>query len=91
MIGLGQPAAIAALIAFTNAARAHLKVRVNDWVIGLVLTTNVHHVHHYSADYRESNTNYGCAAIIWDRVFGTFERAETERLGDFPTEPSLSR
>lgn len=91
MFGLGQPAAIAAFLAIANAACAHLNVRVNDRLIGLVLTTNLHHVHHHSADYRESNTNYGCSAIIWDRVFGTFERAETERLGDFATEPSFFR
>ena len=37
----------------------------------------------------ESNTNYGCAAIVWDRVFGTFEDAATQETGTGPTEPSL--
>ena len=37
----------------------------------------------------ESNTNYGCSAILWDRVFGTFrdpitspQPAKTGVLGD---------
>jgi len=37
----------------------------------------------------ESNTNYGCAAILWDRMFGTFADAPTRETGTGPTEPSL--
>jgi sterol desaturase/sphingolipid hydroxylase (fatty acid hydroxylase superfamily) len=48
-------------------------------------------VHHHSSIYRESNTNYGCASTLWDRVFGTFEHADTEVLGDMALEPSLGR
>ncbi len=37
----------------------------------------------------ESNTNYGCAVILWDRLFGTFSDAATVATGIGDTEPSL--
>ena len=37
----------------------------------------------------ESNTNYGCSAIIWDRIFGTFLDTRISEAGTGPTEPSL--
>lgn len=91
LFGPRDPILIGAALAIANAACAHLNVRVNDKGIGLIFTVNVHHVHHHSSDFRESNTNYGCAAIVWDRVFGTFEHADTARLGDFAEEPALAR
>ncbi len=89
IFGIGEAATIAVTIALANAACAHLNVRVNEKFIGLIFTSNIHHVHHHSAVMRESNTNFGCASIFWDRVFGTFERADTTRLGDFPVEPTF--
>ncbi|MEE4298429.1 MAG: sterol desaturase family protein [Pseudomonadales bacterium] len=41
---------------------------VYDWVCA---TAQQHHVHH-AHDMRQSNSNYGCNLIIWDRVFGTY-------------------
>jgi len=40
-------------------------------------------------DLDESNTNYGCSAIIWDRVFGTFLDRDISEAGTGPTEPTL--
>ncbi len=37
----------------------------------------------------ESNTNYGCSAIVWDRLFGTFADSRTAEAGIGPTEPTL--
>ena len=39
--------------------------------------------------FEESNTNYGCNVILWDRIFGTFSDAPTEATGIGDTEPSL--
>jgi sterol desaturase/sphingolipid hydroxylase (fatty acid hydroxylase superfamily) len=91
MFDTGSAAEAAAAVAIICTACAHMNIRVNIKGIGLIFTSNVHHVHHHSHDYRESNTNYGCASTLWDRVFGTFEHADTAELGDFATEPSLAR
>ena len=37
----------------------------------------------------ESNTNFGCSAILWDRVFRTYADADTQETGTGPTEPGL--
>lgn len=91
VFGIGLPAQVAAVIVITCAACAHMNIRVNIRGIGLIFTANIHHVHHHSSDFRESNTNYGCASTLWDRVFGTFEGADTKGLGDFEHEPSLAQ
>ncbi len=39
-------------------------------------TAQQHHVHH-ALELRQSNTNYGCNIILWDRLFGTY-CADTE-------------
>ena len=41
---------------------------VYDWVFA---TAPQHHVHH-SLNRRQSDSNYGCYIILWDRVFGTY-------------------
>jgi sterol desaturase/sphingolipid hydroxylase (fatty acid hydroxylase superfamily) len=89
LFDVGSPTEIAAAIAIISTACAHMNVRVNIQGIGLLFTSNVHHVHHHSSIYQESNTNYGCASTLWDRVFGTFEHADTVELGDFEIEPTL--
>jgi len=50
--------------------------RVLSWVI---VTPNMHHVHHhYVQPYTDSN--YGNIFSVWDRLFGTFERVEGNKL-----------
>lgn len=46
---------------------------VYDWVFA---TAPQHHVHH-SMDRRQSDSNYGCSIILWDRVFGTYNGDES--------------
>jgi sterol desaturase/sphingolipid hydroxylase (fatty acid hydroxylase superfamily) len=41
---------------------------VYDWFFA---TAQQHHVHHAHA-MRQSNSNYGCSIILWDRLFGTY-------------------
>ncbi len=91
VLGIGAPAQVAGILVIVSAACAHMNIRVNTQVISLLFTANTHHVHHHSSDFRESNTNYGCASTIWDRVFGTFEDADTAELGDLKTEPGIGR
>lgn len=61
-----------------NHANASVPSRVERWLRWLVVTPNMHRVHH-SVLYDESSSNFGFNLPWWDRVFGTY-RAEP-RLG----------
>lgn len=41
---------------------------VYDWIFA---TAQQHHVHH-ALDRTQSDSNYGCNIILWDRIFGTY-------------------
>ncbi len=91
LFGVGIAAAGASILAVVQASIAHANIRMNSRVIGWLFTTNEYHIHHHSVVMEESNTNYGCAAIVWDRLFGTFEPGPTREAGTGPTEPTLWR
>lgn len=69
---------------------AHCNLDLNSRVIGWFFTTNRYHIHHHSAVRAESNTNYGCACILWDRLFGTFADGDTREAGIGKTQPSYA-
>lgn len=87
--GVGVAAAGAGILVATQASIAHANLDLNTKGIGWLFTTNRHHIHHHSVVMEESNTNYGCAAILWDRLFGTFADSRTAEVGTGPTEPGL--
>ena len=87
--GAGLAAVGATILLITQAAIAHTNLDLNTRVIGWLFTTNRYHIRHHSMVLQQSNTNYGCAAIIWDRVFGTFSDGATLEAGTGPTEPTL--
>ncbi|MAD08726.1 MAG: hypothetical protein CMP86_15100 [Gammaproteobacteria bacterium] len=89
IFGIGAVAAGAALLLVTQASIAHANLAMNTRWVGLVFTTNTYHICHHSADLAQSNTNYGCAAILWDRVFGTFLDQPILQAGTGPTEPTM--
>lgn len=88
LFGVGAPAYGAALLVLVQTGVVHSNLRLNARVIGWLLTTNAWHLRHHSAELAESNTNYGCAAIVWDRVFGTFSAGGMVHAGIGPLEPS---
>ncbi len=88
LFGVGVAAAGSVILLTTQASIAHSNIRMNSKLVGWLFTTNRYHIHHHSAILEESNTNYGCAALIWDRIFGTFADAETIETGTGPTEPT---
>jgi sterol desaturase/sphingolipid hydroxylase (fatty acid hydroxylase superfamily) len=50
---------------------------------GWLFNTPEWHQLHHSFIYKESNTNFGCTVIIWDRLFGTFSgKNHIERVGN---------
>ena len=61
-----------------NAELEHANIRLNsrvDWFVRLlVVTPNMHKVHH-SRDQIETDSNYSNIFSIWDRFFGTYTAA----------------
>ena len=89
LFGAGAAIGGAAILLVAQASIVHSNIPLNSGVIGWLLTTNRYHIHHHSMVIEESNTNYGCAVILWDRLFGTFSNQLTEETGIGPSEPSL--
>jgi len=82
------------LVSAANGIFEHGNIRLwdrFDRVLSLVwVTPNVHKIHH-SRDLAETNSNYGNALTIYDRVFGTFtssDRAEAVVYGLDEIDPS---
>jgi len=88
LFGVGVAAYGAVLLTVVQTAVVHSNLRLNSSLIGWLFTTNAWHIRHHSADLGESNTNYGCAAIVWDRVFGTFGDSAVIEAGVGPREPT---
>ena len=88
LFGVGAAAFGAALLTTTQTAIVHSNLRLNAAGIGWLFTTNAWHIRHHSANLEESNTNYGCAAILWDRIFGTFGNTGIIDAGIGPHEPT---
>lgn len=57
--------------AMFNHANASLPARIDRWLRWLVVTPDMHRVHH-SVRYEESSSNFGFNLPWWDRLFGTY-------------------
>ena len=67
---------------------AHANLRVSDWGLGLLVNFPQVHAVHHSAKLAESNCNFGCHTVLWDRVFRTYQRAPVDLvLGVAPVGP----
>ncbi len=78
VVVLGAPAVSVLLFeivlngtAIFNHSNYHLPKLVDRWVRLLVVTPDMHRVHH-SSDPTETDTNYGFNFPFWDRLFGTY-------------------
>jgi len=61
----------------------HCNLPFTPGLFGWVFTTPTWHQVHHSLELKQSNSNFGCVVILWDRVFGTFDGStEIERLGN---------
>jgi sterol desaturase/sphingolipid hydroxylase (fatty acid hydroxylase superfamily) len=74
------------LAVFGTAAFQHgnirLPERVERWLQPVLVTTDMHRIHHSMA-FKQANSNYGAVLSIWDRLFGTYtsiSRAEHDRI-----------
>jgi len=59
--------------AMFNHANASVPARFERWLRWLVVTPDMHRVHH-SVLYDESSSNFGFNLPWWDRLFGTYTR-----------------
>jgi len=79
----------AAILLSANTAVAHSNLNLYHKGIAWLFTTSNHHQRHHSCVFAESNTNYSCNLIMWDRLFGTFSEGPTRQTGIGQREPSL--
>lgn len=83
---LGMPLAFYALyrlltIPFTYFIHANISLPepVDRWLSLVFVTPNMHKFHHH-VELPWTDSNYGGVLSIWDRLFGTFTRANTENI-----------
>jgi sterol desaturase/sphingolipid hydroxylase (fatty acid hydroxylase superfamily) len=76
------------LLLTVNSAFAHANIDVRSTLLGYFFTSPEHHRLHHSMNFADSNSNYSCNAIIFDRLFGTYKAGRVEQTGIGPTEPS---
>ncbi len=75
--------AVYLVMVLVNAYMAHANLPLRSGVYGLLFTTPEWHHSHHSIDRKESEKNFGCTIILWDRVFGTFNGSPNiERVGN---------
>lgn len=83
---LGMPLAFYALyrlltIPFTYFIHANIALpeSLDRWLSLVFVTPNMHKYHHH-VELPWTDSNYGGVLSIWDRLFGTFTRAEAENI-----------
>ncbi|WP_299860623.1 sterol desaturase family protein [uncultured Hoeflea sp.] len=86
VIALGLPPAAVMLFELVDAGIAvfsHANIRLpagfERLLNRIIITPNMHRIHHSTVE-RETNSNYGATLVIWDRVFGTYQRKERDAL-----------
>jgi sterol desaturase/sphingolipid hydroxylase (fatty acid hydroxylase superfamily) len=84
-----QVVTAATLLIASIATLAHANLPLDTPGLGWLVTQPVHHRLHHSMDANERETNYACTAIIWDRLFGTFDGRTAARTGLDPDPPTL--
>lgn len=85
----GTAVAAASVLLLSNAVLAHANLRLETPLFSLLFTSSDQHRRHHSANFAESNTNYACNAIVWDRLFGTFGHGPVAQTGIGPSQPGL--
>jgi len=78
VIIIGAPAVLVVVFeaavngtAIFNHANFKLPLWLDAIIRRVLVTPDMHRIHH-SIDLKESNTNYGFALTVWDRLFGTY-------------------
>lgn len=69
------------ILLLVNSSIVHANIKTNSLLIGWFITTSEQHRLHHSIIYKDSNTNFSCNAILWDRVFATYKNGEVPETG----------
>jgi sterol desaturase/sphingolipid hydroxylase (fatty acid hydroxylase superfamily) len=80
-----SPEVVGVVLVFrlTSAYTNHCNLPLTSGIFGWLFNTAQLHQLHHSCIYAESNTNYGCTVILWDRIFGTYSgKSAIERVGN---------
>jgi sterol desaturase/sphingolipid hydroxylase (fatty acid hydroxylase superfamily) len=62
---------------------AHANVRSDPpiWYSFFFTTIRHHSLHHTAKSYEDTRCKFGCAIILFDRIFGTYREGESEIVG----------
>ena len=71
--------ALSVVLSQFNHANISLPDRLDKFFSLVLVTPNMHHVHHHYV-LPQTDTNYGNIFSIWDRVFGTFSYMKQEDI-----------
>jgi len=71
--------ALSVFLSQFNHANFRLPESWDRWLSWLIVTPNMHHVHHHYV-LPHTDTNYGNIFSIWDRLFGTFANLRQEDI-----------
>ncbi len=78
----------ASMLTLVTASFAHANFSSRARWLGWIITNSNQHNRHHSNVFEDSNTNFACNAIIWDRLFGTYSEGSVQQTGIGPSEPS---
>ncbi len=81
LLGAGPDDVIAAVsLGASLSLLAHANVDVAAGPLGLFVNYPAYHAVHHSANIDESNSNFGCHTVVFDRLFRTFTEHPREPL-----------
>lgn len=69
------------ILLVVNSSIIHANIKTNSTLVGWFITTSAQHRLHHSTVFKDSNSNYSCNGIIWDRIFGTYQEGEVLETG----------
>ncbi|MFP7723718.1 sterol desaturase family protein [Lysobacter sp. A3-1-A15] len=87
--GGAEAAAGATTLLVVNASIVHANVHTDTPGLRWLVTSSAHHRRHHSSVFDDSNSNYSCNAIVWDRLFGTYSAGPVAQTGIGPHEPTF--
>jgi len=82
-VGMGPEYVLANEIMITSCVIFHhadITFRGERWLSKFIIVPKLHRVHH-SVKQSDFDRNFGAVLTIWDRIFGTFARRQTQQVG----------
>ena len=71
--------ALSVVLSQFNHANIRLPEKLDQWLSLVIVTPNMHHVHHHYI-LPQTDSNYGNIFSIWDRIFRTFSYMKQEDI-----------